>query len=131
VQAEAVGQGVDLAAVDAVLAEVAATRVHAQLGRVVAHFLGRLDPDGTEPDPTEGRSLTLSKHADGSLSIHGELDAVGREKLCAVLDWKIPRCSAKGTTRRSTTGSGSNAPPTADGAPGVRTAPRSCSPNLC
>src|SRR3954454_1545535 len=79
VQAEAVGQGVDLAEVDATLAEVAATRVHAQLGRL----------------------LTLSKHADGSLSIHGELDAVGGEKLCAVLDWRIPRCSAKGTTRRS------------------------------
>src|SRR3954452_9080085 len=37
----------------------------------------------------------------------------------------------KGTTRRSTTGSGSNALPTADGAPGVPTAPRSSSPYRC
>jgi hypothetical protein len=86
VQAEAVGQGVDLAAVDATLAEVAATQVHAQLGRVVQHYLTRLDPDGTEPDPTDGRSLTLARHLDGSLSIRGELDAVGGEKLQAALE---------------------------------------------
>ena len=51
VQAEAVGQGVDLAAVDATLTEVAATQPHAQLARVVGHYLARLDPDGPEPDP--------------------------------------------------------------------------------
>ena len=62
------------------LAETAATREHAHLGQVVHHYLARLDPDGPEPDPTEGRSLTLAKHADGSLSIRGELDAVGGEK---------------------------------------------------
>jgi hypothetical protein len=99
VQAEAVGQGVDLAAVDATLAEVAATQVHAQLGRVVAHFLARLNPDGTEPDPTEGRSLTLSKHADGSLSIHGELDAVGGEKFCAVLESLVQASRPAGDLR--------------------------------
>jgi len=57
VQAEAVGQGVDLAVVDAALTEVAITQVHAQLGKVVQYFLSRLDPDGTEPDdidPTAG-----------------------------------------------------------------------------
>jgi hypothetical protein len=86
VQAEAVGQGVDLSAVDAVLAGVAATEVHAELGRVVQHYLARLDPDGTEPDPTEQRSLTLVKHPDGSLSIRGELDAVGGEKLQVALE---------------------------------------------
>src|SRR5688500_2144971 len=42
VQAEAVGQGVDLAEVDATLTEVAATQPHAQLARVVGHFLARL-----------------------------------------------------------------------------------------
>jgi hypothetical protein len=86
VQVEAVGQGVDLTAVDATLAEVAATQVHAQLGRVVGHYLARLDPDGPEPDPTQGRSLTLVTHVDGSLSIRGELDAVGGEKLQATLE---------------------------------------------
>src|SRR3954469_17049861 len=39
VQAEAVAQGVDLSEVDATLADVAATAVHAQLGKVVQHFL--------------------------------------------------------------------------------------------
>jgi len=85
-QAEAVGQGVDLMAVDVALAEVAATRPFAQLPRVVAHYLARLDPDGPEPDPTEGRSLTLARLLDGSLSIRGELDAVGGEKLQAALE---------------------------------------------
>ncbi len=77
VQAEAVGQGVDLAEVDATLTEVAATGPHAQLARVVGHYLARLDPDGTEPDPCEGRSLTLSRLFDGRLAIRGELDAIG------------------------------------------------------
>ncbi|MCF6746746.1 DUF222 domain-containing protein, partial [Blastococcus sp. KM273128] len=45
------------------------------------HYLARLDPDGPEPDPTEGRSLTFTRHADGSMSFRGELDAVGGEKL--------------------------------------------------
>src|SRR3954463_6769830 len=84
--AAAAAQGVELAAVDAVLAEVAATRPHVQLGRLVGHYRARLDPDGPEPDPTEGRSLTLSQHADGGLSLRGELDAVGGEKLCAALE---------------------------------------------
>ncbi|HEV7423225.1 MAG TPA: DUF222 domain-containing protein [Mycobacterium sp.] len=99
VQAEAVGQGVDLAEVDATLAEVAATQVHAQLGRVVHHFLSRLDPDGTEPDPTEGRSLTLSKLLDGSLSIRGELDAVGGEKLQAALESIVQASRPAGDAR--------------------------------
>jgi hypothetical protein len=86
VQAEAVGQGVDLGEVDATLAEVAATQPFAQLPRVVGHFLARLYPDGTEPDPTEGRSLTLSKLFDGRVAIRGELDAVGGEKLQAALE---------------------------------------------
>jgi hypothetical protein len=86
VQAEAVGQGVDLAVVDRTLAEVAATQVHAQLGKVVQHFLSRLDPDGPGPDPTEGRSLTIARHDDGSVSGRFEVDAVGGEKVCAMLE---------------------------------------------
>src|SRR3954465_5169089 len=79
-------QGGGVAGVVLVRAETAAPRQHVQLGRVVGHYLARLDPDGPEPDPTEGRSLTLSQHADGSLSLRGELDAVGGEKLCAALE---------------------------------------------
>ena len=84
--AAAAAQGVDLAAVDAVLAETAATRQHVHLGRVVAHYLARLDPDGTEPDPTEQRSLSIARHADGSRTVRGELDAVGGEKFEAMLE---------------------------------------------
>ena len=84
--AAAAEQGVDLAAVDAVLAEVAATREHAQLGRVVQHYLALLDPDGAEPDPTEGRSLSIAKHDDGSITGRFELDAVGGEKVQAALE---------------------------------------------
>src|SRR3954449_8692261 len=82
----AADQGVELAEVDLVLAESAATRQHVQLGRVVGHYLARLDPDGPAPDPTEGRSLTLSRHSDGWVSVRGQLDAVGGEKLAAALE---------------------------------------------
>jgi Domain of unknown function (DUF222) len=86
VQAEAVGQGIDLAEIDAVLADVASRQVHAALGQVVQHFLDLLDPDGDEPDPTEQRALSIAKHADGSISGRFELDAVGGEKVCAALE---------------------------------------------
>src|SRR3954465_15858938 len=84
--ARAAAQGVELAAVDATLAEVAATQVHAQLGRVVGHYLARLDPDGPEPDPTEDRALTLAKQLEGSVTGRFELDAVGGEKVQAALE---------------------------------------------
>ncbi|WP_319946896.1 HNH endonuclease signature motif containing protein [Blastococcus carthaginiensis] len=84
--AAAEAQGVDLAGVDAALAEVAATRPHAELRQVVDHYLARLDPDGPEPDPTEGRSFTLVRHADGSVSGRFELDAVGGEKVQAAIE---------------------------------------------
>ena len=99
VQAEAVGQGVDLAVVDATLAEVASTQDHAVLGAVVQHLLNRLDPDGTEPDPTEGRRLTIARHADGSRSVRGELDAVGGEKLQVWLESLAQANRPAGDTR--------------------------------
>jgi hypothetical protein len=94
-------QGVDLGEVDRVLAETAATRQHVRLGRVVQHYVSRLDPDGIEPDPTEGRSLSLFKHADGSLSIRGDLDPVGGEKLQAALESLVQagRCAGDLRTR--------------------------------
>ena len=85
-RAAAAAAGVDLGEVDATLVEVAATRQHVQLIRVVGHYLARLDPDGPEPDPTEERSLTLSRYSDGCVSLHGRLDAVGGEKLQAALE---------------------------------------------
>ena len=82
----ALAQGVDLAEVDRTFAAVAATRHIQQLARVVHHYLARLDPDGPEPDPTDERSLTLAKYADGTLALRGQLDAVGAEKLQAALE---------------------------------------------
>ena len=99
VQAEAVGQGVDLAEVDQALAEVASTQVHAALGKVVQHFLDRLETDGPEPDPTEGRSVSIARHSDGSISFRGELDAVGGEKVCAVLESMVQASRPKGDLR--------------------------------
>ena len=99
VQAEAVGQGIDLAEIDALLADVAATQVHAALGQVVQHFLDLLDPDGDEPDPTEQRALSIARHADGSVSGRFELDAVGGEKVCSVLESFVQADRPKGDLR--------------------------------
>ncbi len=79
-------RGVDLAVVDAVFTGVATEQTHTDLVAVVQRYLLGLEPDGPEPDPTEGRSLTLSKHADGSLSGRFHLDAVGGEKLQAAVE---------------------------------------------
>ncbi len=84
--AQAADQGVDLAAVDAVLTGVAHASSHADTAKAVRHYLDRLDTDGPEPDPTEGRRLVIVKHADGSISLRGELDAVGGEKLQAAVE---------------------------------------------
>ena len=46
---------------------------------MVKVYLAALDPDGPEPDPTEGRRLTIAKHADGSVTGRFDLDAVGGE----------------------------------------------------
>ncbi|MGY1734452.1 DUF222 domain-containing protein [Geodermatophilus sp. SYSU D00684] len=84
--AAAAAAGVDLTVIDAVFTGVAVECAHADLVQVVQHYCTDLDPDGPEPDPTEGRSLTLSKHADGSLSFRGHLDAVGGERLQTALE---------------------------------------------
>jgi hypothetical protein len=84
--ARAEAQGVDVAAVDAPLTRVAASRPHAELRQVVAHYLARLDPDGDEPDPTEQRSLSFAKSTDGSLTFRGTLDAIGGEKFQAAIE---------------------------------------------
>ena len=74
-RAAAAGQEIDLAAVDTLLAEVAVARPYAELRQVVTHYLNRLDPDGPEPDPTEGRLLSIVRHDDGRVSGRFELDA--------------------------------------------------------
>ena len=97
--AKAAEQQVDLGEVEAVLAETAATRRHVHLHRVVQHYLSRLDPDGPEPDPTEDRSLSWVKHADGSLDGRFHLDAVGGEKFQAAVESYVQADRPAGDTR--------------------------------
>src|SRR4051794_16320727 len=87
--------------VDATLTEVATTRPHAELAQVVHHYLARLDEDGPEPDPTQGRVLSLAKHADGSVTGRFELDALGGEKLQTALEALVQagRCAGDERTR--------------------------------
>ncbi|ADB75843.1 DUF222 domain-containing protein [Geodermatophilus obscurus] len=99
--AAAADQHVDVAEVDAVLTEVAVIRPYADTATAVHHYLDRLDADGPEPDPTEGRRLSIAKHADGSTSGRFDLDAVGGEKLQTALE-SLPqagRCAADERTR--------------------------------
>src|SRR4051812_33544659 len=84
--AQAAEQDVALPQIDQALAEVAASRPHTDLARVVHHYLQRLDPDGPEPDPTAQRSLSLVKHPDGCVSGRFDLDPVGGEKVQAVFE---------------------------------------------
>ena len=84
--AQAVEQGIDLAALDAALTAVATSEPHASLVVAVQTFTDALDPDGPEPDPTEGRRLSIAKHSDGSITGRFDLDAVGGEKVQAALE---------------------------------------------
>uniref|UniRef100_UPI0034DF7D6C HNH endonuclease signature motif containing protein n=1 Tax=Modestobacter versicolor TaxID=429133 RepID=UPI0034DF7D6C len=85
-RAAAEAQGVDLGAVDRALTEVAQGPAHERLAQAVLHYLEALDPDGTKPDPTEGRRLSIAKHADGSVTGRFDLDAVGGEKVQAAIE---------------------------------------------
>src|SRR3954470_18673556 len=85
-RAAADAAGVDLEAVDEVLADLAATRPVTEVAQVVHRYLANLDPDGREPDPTEGRRFTVVRHADGSVSGRFDLDALGGERLQAAVE---------------------------------------------
>ncbi len=93
--------GVDLAGVDATLAETAQTRSHKELAQVVHHYLERLDQDGPEPDPTDGRRLVAVEHPDGSVTGRFDLDAVGWAKMSAGLEATVQagRCAGDERTR--------------------------------
>ncbi len=97
--ARATAQDVDLPGADRVLAEVAAGADHQVLARTVHHYLSRLDPDGSEPDPTEGGSLTMHNRADGVLDFHGRLDTVSGEKLATALESIVQANRPQGDTR--------------------------------
>jgi hypothetical protein len=98
-RAAAVVADVELAGVDAVLADTAATRPVSELAQVVHHYLARLDPDGPEPDPTEDRRFSMTRHADGSLTGRFELDAVGGEKVQAAVESLVQANRPQGDLR--------------------------------
>ncbi|WP_164699828.1 HNH endonuclease signature motif containing protein [Modestobacter sp. KNN46-3] len=98
-RARAAEQGVDLAAFDRVWAQVAAESPHQSLVAAVRAFEDALDPDGPEPDPTEGRRLTIAKHADGSITGRFDLDAVGGEKVQAAIESIVQADRPKGDAR--------------------------------
>jgi uncharacterized protein DUF222/HNH endonuclease len=87
--------------VDQLLTGVAQGSPHADTAKAVHHYLDRLDADGPEPDPTEGRRLVIARHADSSISGRFDLDAVGGEKLQAALESLVQagRCAGDERTR--------------------------------
>ncbi|MEU2348175.1 DUF222 domain-containing protein [Modestobacter sp. NPDC049651] len=97
--AAAAEQGIDLAAFDEVWARVARESSHDALKVAVQAFEAALDPDGPEPDPTEGRSLRIVKHADGSTTGRWDLDAVASEKVQAAIESQVQADRPKGDTR--------------------------------
>jgi hypothetical protein len=92
-------QGIDLGAIDESLAAVAAEEPHDRLAQVVHVYREALEPDGPEPDPTEGRRLSMVKHADGSGTGRFDLDAVGFERVQAVIESIVQANRPKGDDR--------------------------------
>jgi len=97
--ARAQEQDVDLAAFDRDWATIATQAPHDVLKAAVALFGAALDPDGPEPDPTEGRRLSIAKHADGSVTGRFDLDAVGGEKVQAAIESIVQAARPKGDER--------------------------------
>ncbi|WP_222195416.1 HNH endonuclease signature motif containing protein [Modestobacter italicus] len=98
-RARAAEQGVDLGAFDQAWAAVAVGSPHQSLVAAVQAFEAALDPDGVEPDPTEGRRLTIAKHADGTVTGRFDLDAVGGEKVQAAIESIVQADRPRGDTR--------------------------------
>ena len=97
--ARAAEQGIDLGAFDRVWTQVAAESPHESMATAVQAFQDALDPDGPEPDPTEGRRFTMVTHADGSVTGRLELDAVGGEKVKAAVESIVQADRPKGDER--------------------------------
>src|SRR5688572_8715382 len=51
----AIAQDIDVAVIDEAFVAIATTQPHQRLQMAVGTYFARLDPDGTEPDPTEER----------------------------------------------------------------------------
>ncbi|MGY1908737.1 DUF222 domain-containing protein, partial [Modestobacter sp. SYSU DS0902] len=97
--ARAHGQGIELGAFDHTWAAIAAGAPHESLKAAVQLFAEALEPDGPEPDPTEGRRLSIAKHADGSVTGRFDLDAVGGEKVQAAIESIVQANRPRGDVR--------------------------------
>jgi hypothetical protein len=97
--ARADAQGVDLAPFDQVWAQVASQASFDALGPAVKAYENALDPDGPEPDPTEGRRLSMVRHADGSGTGRFDLDAIGFEKVAAAVESIVQKSRPRGDER--------------------------------
>ena len=95
----AAAQRIDLAEIEAALLLIATTAPHRTLQAAVGRYLARLDPDGTEPDPTEQRSLTLVQHPDGMVTGGLTLDQTGGETVMTALEAYAARSRTAGDTR--------------------------------
>ena len=96
---QAAAQDVDVTAIETELVGIA-ERLSVQRLREAVHFYTeRLDPDGAEPDPTEGRQLSMSRLLDGRWRGTFELDDIGGEKLAAAIEAIAAAGRCKGDTR--------------------------------
>lgn len=93
---KAAAVGVDLSAIEAAFVAVAVGAPHRDLQKVVGAYLVALDPDGPEPDPTEGRSLSIVQHSDGAFTGGFGLDPVGGEKVSTALEAIAARSRCRG-----------------------------------
>src|SRR4051812_22451746 len=82
----AAAQGIDLAETAEIMSRLACVAKHEELASAVHTFLQMLDTDGPEPDPTEQRTLTFTRHADGSITGRFHLDPMGAEKVQSALE---------------------------------------------
>jgi hypothetical protein len=97
--ARAAEQRVDMGEVAETLAILAVQVPHSRLREAVGFYLRHLEPDGAEPDPTEGRSLTMSRLLGGAFSGSFVLDAVGGEKVALAIESIAAASRCAGDTR--------------------------------
>jgi hypothetical protein len=83
---QAAAAGVDLPAIEAELVGIAEQLSCQRLRAAVHFYTERLDPDGVEPDPTEGRSFTMSRLLEGRWHGVFDLDEVGGEKVATAIE---------------------------------------------
>jgi hypothetical protein len=95
-------QGIDLDVFDRAWTQVATTSSHGSLVVAVQAFVEALDPDGVEPDPVEQRALSISTHADGTVTGRFDLDAVGGEKVKTALESIVQADRPEGDLRTRT-----------------------------